>query len=709
MLLRLQRLSELPPGVDAGEGANGLDALRVLQGEHAVYFPEKFGGREGLAMYAIALSISLLGRTELALRLPTALASAGTVFVVFWLGQILFGRDEEGGGSTPWRGLMIGGAGAGLMAVSLSQTIMGRTAFRTSWLPLFLCLCLALLWQGWRQRDRGGGTWWRIALAGVCAGLLPYTYIPARFVPLLFLLFGLSFLLPLRAVPGEFAGATSQLTGIAAAFNRVRAEMPRIAIFVGVAGLVAAPILVYFVLHPENFFSRSRHIWLLDPSKSQGDPLGAFLVNVWDHLLAFGFRGDPAWRHNYAGRPMLNPVEALFFWLGVGLAVWRWQRRPAYRLLLLWLCVLILPAVLAIDGGSPSTQRMIGAGPAVYLLIGVGMWEAFRFLKERFLRERGTGTAFAVGGVVGALILVQGVDTYRAYFQEWAVAPETYEEYQTNWTELARTLDAQPSATDTVYLIPGYAWYYGSYWQNGFGYLYQGATPTQLVSVGAFNLAPTIESTLAAMENITTVKFVDWDNEIVGGDANADEQIVFLLGKYGHYQGSEEGASFQIRNYTDISLEGRWTYYDYLEPLTVDYDGGISLHGLALGQGEEQLSSQQLKLGQDRSLWLALQWQAAPGLEIDYSISLRLHNAEGGGVYQEDAILTNSDPASTSHWSAEELVDTLHLLEFPTDLPPGEYELRLVVYDFETLKPTVEIGVWESETVLARLRMSEVQ
>ena len=659
-------------------------------------------------MYAIALSISLLGRTELALRLPTALASAGTVFVVFWLGQILFGRDEEGGGSTPWRGLMVGGVGAGLMAVSLNQTIMGRTAYRTSWLPLFLCLCLALLWQGWRQRDRGGGTWWRIALAGVCAGLLPYTYIPARFVPFLFLLFGLSFLLPLRAVPGEFAGATSQLTGIAAAFSRVRAEMPRIAIFVGVAGLVAAPILVYFVLHPEYFFSRSDQVSLFAPLRSQGDPLGALLVNVWDHLLALGFRGDPNWRHNYAGRPMLNPVEALFFWLAVGLAVWRWQRRPAYRLLLLWLCILILPAMLSSEG-APNTLRMIGAAPAAYLLIGVGMWEAFRFLKERFLRERGTGAALAVGGVVGALILVQGVDTYRAYFQKWAAAPETYEAYRTNWAELARTLDAQPSATDTVYLIPGYTWYTVYSWQNSFGYLYQGATPTQLVSVGAFNLAPAVESTLAAMENITTVKFVDWDNEIVGGDANADEQIVFLLGKYGRYQGSEEGASFQIRNYTDISLERRWTYYDYLEPLTVDYDGGISLHGLALGQGEEQLSSQQLKLGQDRSLWLALQWQAAPGLEIDYSISLRLHNAEGGGVYQEDAILTNSDPASTSHWSAEELVDTLHLLEFPTDLPPGEYELRLVVYDFETLKPTVEIGVWESETVLARLRMSEVK
>ena len=103
---------------------------------------------------------------------------------------------------------------------------------------------------------------------------------------------------------------------------------------------------------------------------------------------------------------------------------------------------------------------------------------------------------------------------------------------------------------------------------------------------------------------------------------------------------------------------------------------------------------------------MVLQWQAAPGLDTDFAISLRLHNAEGG-VYQQDAVLSKSIPASTSHWSAEELVDTMHLLLFPNDYPPGEYELRLFVYDFETLKPTVEIGVWEAETVLARLWLEE--
>ena len=48
-------------------------------------------------------------------------------------------------------------------------------------------------------------------------------------------------------------------------------------------------------------------------------------------------------------------------------------------------------------------------------------------------------------------------------------------------------------------------------------------------------------------------------------------------------------------------------------------------------------------------------------------------------------------------------------LDFPEDLPAGNYELRLVVYNFETLVPTVEIGVWEAETTLARLRLAETQ
>ena len=307
ILLRFQRLDELPPGIIHDESRDGGAALGVLQGEHAIFFTNVVHqGQEPWTIYALALSTLLFGRTLFALHFPTALGSAGMVFAAFWLGRLLFGRDEDSEHVFAWRGLLVGGVGAGLMAVSISQTILGRTGYnKITHMPLLLTICLGLLWWGWGER-----CWRRVALAGVCAGLLPYTYMPARFVPFLFFFFGLSFLPSLRA----------------ARLERVRGELRWTILFAGVAGLVAAPLLIYFVLNPDHFFLRGEHLWILNPVHTQGNPLGAFFLNVWDHMSLLGLRGDLVWRHNYAGQPMLNPAEALFFWFGVGVAVWRWRR-----------------------------------------------------------------------------------------------------------------------------------------------------------------------------------------------------------------------------------------------------------------------------------------------------------------------------------------------------------------------------------------------
>ncbi len=684
LLLRIQRIDELPIGLHHDEGAHGMDALRVLQGEHAVFFPAN-NGREGLIVYTIALAVSLLGRTMLALRLPTALASAGTVFIVFWLGQLLFGR--EGGRTTPWRGLLVGGIGAGLLAMSLGQTIIGRAALRANFLPLLLGLCLFFLWRGWEGRS-----WWRVALAGACAGLLPYTYLAARFAPFLFLFFGLSFLLP-------WAKGKTLL----------RAALPWAGIFLGVAGLVAAPILIHFALHPEHFVIRSNQLLILQPDRSQGEPLLALLGNVWAHLLAFGFRGDPNWRHSFAAQPMLNSWETFFFWLGAGMAVRRWQR-PAYRLLLIWLAVLLLPAALARDVLVPNTLRMIGAAPAVYLLTAVGAWEAYSFLRERFFGDSKGIAAIALAFVVSGAVLAQGVRTYRTYFEEWAYRSEVYHEYAVGWVDLIQLLSLQPPDGESVYLIPDGQRHKAldeGFRSPTFEYLYQGAAQVLLFHTAMPDLAQKIESTLAAMKSISTVKVVDWDSRAAWTGDESDRFAV-LFGKYGRYLGSDAYGSFRIHNYTDIALDQPWAFYDHLEPLAVYFDGGIALEGIALGQGVEQWSSQQhLDLGRDRTLWMALQWRTESGLDVDYAISLRLYNTEGERSYQRDIVLWKPDHTLTGSGGASELFDTMVQFGFPTDLARGEYELRLVVYSTETQIPTVEIGVWEPELLLARLRLGE--
>ena len=699
VMLRFYRLSDMPPGIQNDEGPEGVYALQVLQGEYAVFFPEKGSGRDAVGVYANALSTALLGRTLLAFHLPVALASAATVFAVFWLGQLLFGRDEESSGVTFWRGLLISGVGAGLLAVSIGQTFQSRAGLRATYLPLFLSLSFALLWSGWRKRNL-----WVIGLAGTCAGLLPYTYSAARFAPFLFLLFGLTFLIPFGH----------------SAKDRVRHSLAPATVFLGTAFLVAAPLLIYFARNPDDFFIRSKGVWLF--SETQGNALGVFLKNVWEYLLVFGFHGDRIHRYNFAGQPMLNILEATFFWIGVGVTVWKWRWRPTYRLLLLWLFILLLPAMLTKDDGyGPNTLRMIGATPAIYMLIGVGLWETFRLLRERsraspwlakiLQGKKEVSAAAAVLLVVCTWVLVQGVITYRTFFHRWAGTPEYYRAYHAEWFDAALALNEQKIDAGTVYFLPYPT--NNEHFQDahyGFEYLYQGAAPAYIFAASTpHNLAQKMENKLAAEDGVSTIKFVDWNNDIIGGDAIAERHITFLLNKYGRFLDSAEYGSFQIHAYTDVSLDRPWTLYERLDPLEVHYDGGISLFGFACGQGTVQRSSDQLfNVGQDRSWWMALQWRAAPELDFDYSVSLRLHDAEGKAVYQTDQVLWNEDAEPTSQWPPDSNVATLFYLEFPSDLPPGEYELRLVVYDFETLKPTVELGVWEPETTLTRLQLGEL-
>ena len=702
VLLRLYRLDELPPGISQDAGAHGVDALRVLQGEHAVFFPRNFG-REGMIVYGVALATFFLGRTVLAIYLPTALASAGTVLAVFWLGQVLFNRDEDGR-PTPWRAIVIGGVAAGLLAVSLSQTFIARAGVRANYLPLILSLCFAFLWSGWRQRSL-----WRIALAGACAGLLPYTYIPARFVPFLFLLFGLSFFPALiknreKEEKSDKGGVSRLLSMI---FSSSYADLKMIATFLGCAALVSAPILLHFALHPEHFFMRSDLVSVLSTQINQGNPLGALLHNTWNHLLAFGFRGDWATRHNIPFRPMLNPWEASLFWFGVALTGWK-STRNTYRLLLLWLVILLLPAVLARGMmPPPSYIRMIGVVPAVYLLIGVGLWEAFRLFRQQgralpgranqFFRASETGLALALAVVVVGLVLVQGVNTYNSYFRGGAVNPRFQNEFNSAWNDVAQMLNTLHPESGTVYLLP-----YESDVNFGFDYLYQGATPAYVFDARILDLPLTIESALRASGKVTDVKLVQItaDNPHVG----------HLLDRHGRYLGSDEYRQYIIHNYTDIVMDRSWAFYRYLEPMAVHYDGGISLLGFALGAGGKQYSTQQiLSLKNSRSLWVDLQWQPHAGLDFNYAVSLRLHNAEGARVHQKDQwlLLGRLDYAPTSRWTSDRPVDTHIMFPVPPHLPAGEYELRLIVYNIETGTPTVEMDVWEPEVVLARLQIAD--
>ena len=196
--------------------------------------------------------------------------------------------------------------------------MIGRTALRGNYLPLLLTLCLAFLWWGWSRRS-----WTCVVLAGVCAGLLPYTYIAAPLcsATLPALRAELSPPPERKRLEETSSPLVDGLFPTCPRMNRAGEPptfFPREQIWQGrefsaaVAALVAAPIAVYFALNPEQFTGRSSHLWVFGLMQGQGDPLGALFRNVWTHLLVFGFRGDPIWRYNLSGRPLLELWEAFF-------------------------------------------------------------------------------------------------------------------------------------------------------------------------------------------------------------------------------------------------------------------------------------------------------------------------------------------------------------------------------------------------------------
>lgn len=649
--LRLGGLDDLAPGLASDEGENGLFALGVLEGKHALVFG---GHREPLGIYAISLAILTLGRTVLAVRLAPALASIGTVFVVWWLGRLLFGQDEEGR-DTPWRGQVVGCVAAGLMVVSLYQTVIGRTAYRANFLSLFLCLFLALLWWAWTRQHR-----WGLGLAALCGGLLPYTYPPARLTPLLLMLFGLT-LLPL---------------GNGAA-NTIRKEWRRVGLLAALMALVALPILIYFGMHPEHFVSgRIRDLFIFG-----GEARGTLAANLWADFAALSLRGLDGCCNTH-GQPLLSPWEAFFFWLGAGVAVWRWRQLPACRLLLLWVAVMLLPAFLSRE---ISTIQMIGAAPAIYLLAAVGVWESYRLaVVERTADRR---WQFGLAAVIGVLIVAQGLLTYRTY-RSWMA--DSYR-YDMIWPALAQTLN-EHNEKRSIYLIP--------HVHLGFSYLYVGQASIHMFYPYVPVLGETIQTLMRDLEEGTTVKVVDWDDAFKWPGNRDNYYLALLFDRYGRHLGRELYEGVQVDSYVDLALDRAWTFYEELKPPSVEYDRGIRLLGVALGRDGKT------ELAEDLPLHLVLQWQVEPRLDTDYAISLRLYNVGKEIAYQVDERLWHPGTrVGTSEWPAGETVDTAFVVEAPNRLAPGEYELRMVVYDFETLAPTVEIGVWEPEVTLTHVRV----
>ena len=426
---RLYRFPDVPPGIHGDESTNGIDILFTLP-KGLTPFLERNNGRESLFIYLQAAFVAVLGGDIAPLRLAAVCVGLATVGATYWLGARWLGR--------------FGGLLAALgLATSYWHIGLSRIGFRAGAAPLVVCLALVCLWHATR-RDRSWG--WAVA-CGASVGLGCYVYLSLRVLPLL--------------IAGALLG--SMVAGALSPRQALRV----LAVVAATAALVAIPLALYFVGHPAQLLLRSQQVSVLAAKPEiEVEPVG-WRENVVRNLGVVFVQGEPKDRFNIPGRPVLAPVLAPAFALGLvvaGAAVpfalarrrresWRGDGGPgrteAATWLVGWLVVALLPGVLAQE--SPSFIRLSAMAPAVYLTAALGLT-----LVVAEVRRRWPARAWLRSVVAGAallLVLVEGAIGIRDYFVVWAPSPATYQAYDASLTALARDLTAMHADAET----PGYS------------------------------------------------------------------------------------------------------------------------------------------------------------------------------------------------------------------------------------------------------------
>lgn len=427
-VFRFQNLTTTPPGLYPDEAMNGNNARQALEtGNYKLYYPEN-NGREGLFINIQAQSLRLFGNQPWALRIVSALFGLLTVLGTYLLAKQLFN----------WQ---TGAIASFLLATSFWHTLFSRIGFRAILAPFLLVWGLYFFWRG-----KNSLKLWNFAIGGAFLGLGFHTYIAYRMMPLVIVFALIAYW---DAIHKEFHHDK---------YIHVRNELARgFALLMIVALIFAAPILIYFYGHQDDFLGRTSQISIF----SDPHPLQSFLQNTGATLGMFNIYGDYNARHNIPGRPEVFWAAGIFFVLGLVrccIKIYRGYKHkgfapPAHVLLLAWFLLGLLPVILS-NEGIPHALRAILVAPVVFIFAGEGLWWLYDFCSKWYGmqddhqvivhghhgRESRVLAAFAVCAVLFGIML----NEYHAYFKIWAQDQQTADAFSTRYVQMGEMLNMLP-------------------------------------------------------------------------------------------------------------------------------------------------------------------------------------------------------------------------------------------------------------------------
>ena len=625
--VRLYKIDSIPPGPSFDATFYGLDALEILNGARPVFMATN-AGREALFSYLVALIYLFTGPGALGIYLASAVAGILTLPAVYLAASEVLA--DEDGALREWGPL----AATLFVAVSYWHVQLSRQGVRAILVPLFTALVVAFLWRGLRT-----GRVAMFAACGVTLGLSMYSYQAIRLVAVL--------------VVAAFIGARLWRT------HWPRPAWRNLALVLALAAVVALPLAVYAVNHPQEFNQRVEDALVTNNAPEASTGLQALRDQVVDTLLMYSFRGNDSPIKNIPYHPGLDPFLSLLFMLGIVVAIVRIRRLP-YAFLLFWLALLMVPSMLASLGAAE--KRASGTLPAVAILGAIGAlvtWEV-----ARGLLARRAPRLPAPGGTLAALLLVgfayAGLVTAYDYFVTFGEDGDLFTHFEAGQAAVGKYIATLPQ-DELVYVDPIAAEHIGLQLSSNMRpdvRSYNGKLclrfPSEAPDGATFVVVPEEDE-----NGLDTVETYFPKGEIVQVGPLHQTQPYFFA--YHAPPGSRINLNPAYLVDADFGSKVRLLGYDLDAP---NYDPGQEID-------------------------IDIYFEALDEMDTNYTVFVHLlgptNSVDGSPMWAQ----SDSEPCErfvpTSAWHKGEVIQHRAKLPIPKNAPTADYQLEVGLYDLETM------------------------
>lgn len=653
IFLRFYQLDAIPVGIDGDQGADGYGAKRILRGEE---YPVYLSNRWGVApmhTYLVAFSFALWGISLWAIRFASAVVGVLTIPVVFWLAKELFPSKED---SPSWVAIL----SAFWLATSYWHITFSRAGQDPATLPLLSAAAMYFLWRGVRSGRR-----WPFLLSGLLLGATLYGYRAARFLPIF---------------PAVLLGYW--LVSDKAFRQRHLLDLGLLAM---VAALVCSPLAAYAVAHPDIFFARELHVFIIGP-EAGGNPFTGFGTALVRTMAMYSFLGDYMLVWNPGRRPVLDPLSSLCFIVGLFVAVRRWRSR-SYLLVLLWFLIMALPGAFTLEH-LPSFTRGIGALPPMCLLLAIGVISAKDWLETKLLQPR---TRRFFWASVSVVLFSTTLLSCRDYFRPWQEHLAKGHVVGKTYIEAAAVMN-RTRVPDGVWILPATSLRPPALPFYEVDFLYNGPEPEYTVYVDE-NTAPEELSEICQGHRQAAVINWKWyvlEEAYTSWDSDPKGLLDFLFRKYGRRIQEEPFESFDLVTY-ELPEYPDFAIADAFESAEANFGEELRLAGVALGGSSLNATStaddvERNVLPSGKEAWVVLRWRALQVPTTNYGVAVYLLDGHRRLAGQVDRLLLSNHLQPTSGWSAGQSEIDYYMLPSLPATPPGEYAVEVAVYDPETMQ-----------------------